>query len=64
MKKRKLACLVLAVVLIVSAMLTGCGNAGSADSSTLAVVTGPEPDTIDPALNSAVDGGTIIVHAF
>lgn len=65
MKKRKLACLVLAVVLLVSTMLTGCGDSkDSAESSTLAVVTGPEPDTIDPALNSAVDGGTIIVHAF
>lgn len=30
----------------------------------LSVVVGPEPDTIDPALNSAVDGGTYIVHAF
>lgn len=35
----------------------------SADTP-LAVVVGPEPDTIDPALNSAVDGGTLCNHAF
>lgn len=30
----------------------------------LSVVVGPEPDTIDPALNSSVDGGTLCNHAF
>ena len=30
----------------------------------LSVCTGPNPDTIDPALNSAVDGGILIQHAF
>jgi oligopeptide transport system substrate-binding protein len=30
----------------------------------LAVQVGPDPETIDPALNSAVDGANIIVHAF
>ena len=30
----------------------------------LAVHVGPEPDIIDPALNSAVDGATILVHTF
>lgn len=30
----------------------------------LNVCIGPDPDTIDPALNSAVDGGTLINHAF
>ncbi len=68
MKMKKLACMLLATVLIVSTMLTGCGNDTTADNSVtgseLAVVTGPEPDTIDPALNSSVDGGTMIVHAF
>jgi len=78
MKMKKLASLLLATVMAVSTMLVGCGNndasnSGATDAnvagntgttSELAVVTGPEPDTIDPALNSAVDGGTIIVHAF
>lgn len=30
----------------------------------LAVQIGPDPETIDPALNSAVDGGNMILHAF
>lgn len=91
MKKKKLVCTLLASIMIVSTMLTGCGNSNNdaqkgtdtttenaatdngettpvsdtgATTSELAVVVGPEPDTIDPALNSAVDGGTYIVHAF
>lgn len=81
MKNRKLACTLLAAVMIVSAVLTGCGNDDSgktgtnstaetpagdmgAKASELAVVIGPEPDTIDPTLNSSVDGGTMIIHAF
>ncbi|NYB75712.1 peptide ABC transporter substrate-binding protein [Sedimentibacter hydroxybenzoicus DSM 7310] len=36
--------------------------AGIAESMTLHV--GAYPDTIDPALNSAVDGATYIIHAF
>lgn len=30
----------------------------------LAVQVGPDPETIDPALNSAVDGANMIIHAF
>lgn len=30
----------------------------------LAVQVGPDPETIDPALNSAIDGGNMILHAF
>lgn len=30
----------------------------------LAVQIGPDPETVDPALNSAVDGGNMILHAF
>ncbi|MBO5292552.1 MAG: peptide ABC transporter substrate-binding protein [Lachnospiraceae bacterium] len=30
----------------------------------LAVQVGPDPETIDPALNSAVDGGNMLLHAF
>lgn len=30
----------------------------------LAVQIGPDPETIDPALNSAVDGGNMILHSF
>ena len=30
----------------------------------LSVCDGPDPDTIDPALNSSVDGATLILHGF
>lgn len=30
----------------------------------LSVQVGPDPETIDPALNSAVDGGNMILHSF
>lgn len=78
MKKRKLA-LLLACVLTTASILTACGssNSGSGDTPAsgepaastnkggeLTICVGPEPDTIDPALNSAVDGGTLINHAF
>lgn len=77
MKKRKLA-LLLACVLATASVLTACGSkdnnnkpaasgapaAENKGGGELAVCVGPEPDTIDPALNSAVDGGTLINHAF
>ncbi|WP_312504102.1 peptide ABC transporter substrate-binding protein [Lacrimispora sp.] len=37
------------------------GTSGGLD---LAVQVGPDPETIDPALNSAADGANVIVHAF
>ena len=43
------------------------GPGGAADAPAipeLAVVIGSDPDTIDPALNSAVDGATLIIHGF
>ncbi len=60
----------LLVLTVVFALLTACGTKqtsgtggkGKADSMTVAL--GPYPDTIDPALNSAVDGASYIIHAF
>lgn len=76
MKKRKLA-LLLACVLTTASVLTACGSknsnnepaasgqpTASGNGTTLEVCVGPEPDTIDPALNSSVDGGTLVNHAF
>ena len=72
MKKRKLA-LLLACVMTAASVLTACGgnkndaansDAPATEATTLTVCVGPEPDTIDPALNSASDGGTLINHAF
>lgn len=34
------------------------------DGKDLSVCVGPNPDTIDPVLNSSVDGATLIIHAF
>lgn len=58
----------------VTSMLAACGGksgggAGSAGTSgaaaeSIAVCLASEPDTIDPALNSAVDGATMISHLF
>ncbi|MBO5236163.1 MAG: peptide ABC transporter substrate-binding protein [Spirochaetaceae bacterium] len=36
----------------------------SAEQKILSVQIGPNPETIDPALNSAVDGGNMLLHAF
>ena len=39
-------------------------TATAADTSRVDVQVGPSPETIDPALNSAVDGANMIIHAF
>ena len=60
---------VLAVLLSVLMLLTlaACGgnstDAGT-DGNVLSVCIASEPDTIDPALNSAVDGATLTAHLF
>ncbi|MDI9499572.1 MAG: peptide ABC transporter substrate-binding protein [Acetivibrionales bacterium] len=59
---RRKAALIIALIVVCSMALTACTGAGKTDMLTINV--GPDPDTIDPALNSAVDGGTLIVHAF
>lgn len=37
---------------------------GATSEKVLSVQIGPNPETIDPALNSAVDGGNMILHSF
>ncbi len=73
---KKLLSLLLAVVMILGCMtlLMSCGkksnNAvtttddGKEILSEMVLNVGAYPDTIDPALNSAVDGATYIVHCF
>ncbi|MBR5446962.1 MAG: peptide ABC transporter substrate-binding protein, partial [Clostridia bacterium] len=39
-------------------------DVASADPTSMAVCLASEPDTIDPALNSAVDGATMVSHLF
>lgn len=76
--KRKLS-VFLAVALVV-ASLTACGGksntpdkggntdagktTGQIQGKQLAVQIGPNPETVDPALNTAVDGGNMILHNF
>lgn len=39
-------------------------SAASTGEKILSVQIGPDPETIDPALNSAVDGGNMLLHTF
>ncbi len=59
MKLRKLFVVVLLLISVIA--LAGCKKG---DKDTLVVCLGPNPATIDPALNSSVDGATMIIHAF
>ncbi len=75
MKKRLLA-LLMAVAMV--AGVTACGGGSETKEPTnddavveeqvsekiLSVQVGPNPETIDPALNSAVDGGNMLLHSF
>ncbi len=65
---KKIIAVVLAGIMVLS--LAACGSnggngGGSAEAATsISVCIASEPDTIDPALNSAVDGATLLVHLF
>ena len=61
---KKLALLVSVIAL--AGLMVSCGGKKPAavNGSVLHVQIGPSPETIDPALNSAVDGGNMILHAF
>ncbi len=57
--------LLMAMVMVMTMMASACTIPGlTGEEEIVAVCVGPEPDTIDPALNSAVDGATMLVHAF
>ena len=53
-------------LLLAVAMVLSLGAVALADDepTTLAVCLASEPDTLDPALNSAVDGATMVSHLF
>ena len=67
MKMKRIIAAVLALVLILS--LAACAKKDNGGKTTtardsIAVCLASEPDTIDPALNSAVDGATLLTHLF
>ena len=70
---KKFVALVMAVAMV--AGLTACGGSTTTEDAAattetaagekiLSVQIGPDPETIDPALNSAVDGATTVAHLF
>ena len=72
--KRTLAAILAGAMLVsLAACNSGSDDASSAENAsgteatskdTLSVCLASEPDTIDPALNSAVDGATLLAHLF
>lgn len=64
--KKKLLALLLTACMVVS--MAACGSKAEAPAASegkeLAVQIGPDPETVDPALNSASDGGNMILHAY
>ena len=64
---KKILALVLVLALCLSVVACGAKdktNEEGTATSTLAVCLASEPDTLDPALNSAVDGATMVSHLF
>ncbi len=61
--KRKVV-LLISLVLISSLIFAACAGGNAGKANVLTVCVGPDPDTIDPALNSSVDGATLIIHGF
>lgn len=64
MKKKVISMLLAAMMtasLVGGTVMTAAAEEGGKQ---LSVQVGPNPETIDPALNSAVDGGNMILHAF
>lgn len=59
MKFKKMLAIFLSAALFVTAF-AGCGK--KADGITVQI--GPNPETLDPALNSAVDGGNMLITLF
>ena len=67
--KKKLS-IVLILVMLSTVVLAACGSNSNTNNGTskqakqLVAEIGPNPETIDPALNSSVDGGNMILFAF
>ena len=64
--KKRLMSLALVVGLVATTLVSGCSSKKStiANKDEINVCIASEPQTLDPALNSAVDGGTMLSHLF
>ena len=62
--KKKIAFLLAAVMTLSLAACSGGKEPTGGSENSLSVCLASEPDTIDPALNSAVDGATMLAHLF
>lgn len=65
--KKRLMSLMLVVGLVATTVLSGCSGASKSsvtNKDEINVCLGSEPQTLDPALNSAVDSGTVLAHLF
>lgn len=60
---KKILALLMAAVMLFALAACG-GNTDDDKAQSLAVCLASEPDTLDPALNSAVDGATLVAHLF
>ena len=65
MKIKRIAAIVLALALSASTLvgMTACGKKETKPDG-VTVQIGPNPETLDPALNSAVDGGNMLITLF
>lgn len=61
---KKIIALLLALTMMFALVACSESGSGSTGNSSIAVCLSSEPDTLDPALNSAVDGATLISHLF
>lgn len=66
MKRKKLFIILAAVltIVMVGTLFAGCGKGASNANQTLVYNLGTDSETIDPALNEAVDGATVIANNF
>ena len=60
MKARRILALLLALCMVIA--MVACG--GTKNGKEITVQIGPNPETLDPALNSAVDGGNMLITLF
>ena len=56
--------LMLAAVMVMTCALTAVGCSKEEDKNSISICLASEPASLDPALNSSVDGATMLVHLF